>query len=540
MHHANTDAKKGHEAFRGREWSAAYEHLTAADRADALGPADLEALAVAAHVTGRHSDSVEIQGRAHQGYIDADDPVGAARCAFWLGFQFLMRGERTRGGGWVGRAEALLDAAGVDCEERGWVLIPRALRLLASGDVEGAYAVCEEAGRIGERFGSRDLRALSLLGRGQSRIRSGNIEAGLALLDEAMAAVDAGDVGPVVVGTVYCAVIRACHEICDLARAREWTAVLDAWCGSQPDLVLFRGECLVRRTEILRLQGDWPDALDEARRASQLLTQPDAEPGAGAAYYEQGELHRLRGEFREAEEAYREASEWGHTPQPGLALLRMAQGRMRDATTAIRRLASEAASPARQSSVLPACVEIMLSANDVDAAREAADALASAAKVRDVPLLQAQAAAARGAVCLAEGNLEEAMAELRAARAKWDELDAPYEAARVQEHLARALHEVGDADTARIELEGAVRIFERLGAHADLARIAAEQRSDVLTPRELEVLRLVAAGATNRAIGEALFISERTVERHVSHILAKLGVPTRAAATAYAYERGFV
>lgn len=548
-----SDARdRGLEAFDRRNWADAYGQLAAADRDEELEPGALEPFAVAAWLMGRPDESAGLLGRAHQEYLERDDPVAAARCAFWLGFQLLMRGERARGGGWVARAERLLEQRGRDCEERGFVLLPRGLRLLAQGDTEAAHEAFAEAGRIGERFRCPDLMALSRLGRGQALIRSGMIEDGVALLDEAMAAVDAGGLGPVAVGTIYCAVIQACHEICDLGRAREWTAALGDWCASQPELVPFRGECLVRRSEILRLQGDWPDALEEARRAIRLLTGPSAEPGAGAAFYEEAELHRLRGEFAEAEEAYREASRRGRTPQPGLARLRLAQGRIEDADAAIRRVVEDAATPAQQWKVLPAYVEIMLAAGDVDAARQASEKLAGIAEGLGAPLLHAHAAAARGAVHVEEGDMRTAASELRTARTRWEELDAPYEAARTQVLLARACREMGDGDTAAMELDAAVRILERLGAEADLARIAAARRAfptrgrspagdgHGLTPREMEVLRRVASGATNRSIGDELFISVRTVERHVSHIFAKLQVSSRAAATAYAYEHGLV
>lgn len=541
---------RGLAAFDSRRWADAYGQLVAADREEGLEPGALEPLSVAAYLMGRWEESVEVLARAHQEYLEGDDPVGAARCAFWLGFQLLMRGERARGAGWVARAERLLDGCGRDCEERGFVLLPRGLRLLAQGDPEAARETFVEAGKFGEQFGSVDLVALSRLGRGQALIRSGSIEEGLALLDEAMAAVDAGGLGPVAIGIVYCAVIETCYEICDLGRAREWTAALSDWCASQPELVPFRGECLVRRSEILRLQGDWPEALEEARRASRLLGGPPPVPAAGAAFYAQAELHRLRGEFAEAEEAYREASRRGRTPQPGLALLRLAQGRTEDAQAAIRRVVEEAVTPAQQWKVLPAYVEITLAAGDIDAARDASEKLAGIAADLGAPLLRAQAASARGSVHLEEGDARAAVSELRTARTTWEELEAPYEAARTQVLLARAGRALGDEDTAQMELDGAIRILKRLGAEADVARITAEQAPSQersvpgdghgLTGRELEVLRRVASGATNRSIGEKLFISERTVERHVSHIFAKLRVSSRSAATAYAYEHGLV
>ena len=538
---------RGLEAFEERRWSEAYEHLASADAEKGLEPEALELFATTAYLLGRVEESVDLWARAHQEALERNEPVEAARCGFWLGFQLLMRGERARGGGWIGRAERVLDGIDGECAERGFLLIARALRQLGAGELEAALETCERAGAIGERCGAPDLVAFARLGRGQALVRAGKIDAGVGLLDEAMAAAEAGGLGPVAVGTIYCAVIETCRQILDLGRAREWTAALSDWCASQPDLVPFRGQCLVHRSEILRLQGDWPDALEEARRAGRLLSQPPAEPAAGEAFYVQAELHRLRGELDEAEAAYREAGERGRTPQPGLARLRLAQGRIEDAEAAIRRLAEEAATPLERSNVLPAAVEILLVAGDQEGARAAADELSGAAADLDAPLLRAQAAAARGAVLLDEGEARSALAELRAARATWDSLDAPYEAARVQLLMARACRELGDYDTAELERAGARRTLERLGAGAELERIAgggevAAPAGDAhgLTPRELEVLRLVASGATNRAIGEELFISERTVERHLSHIFGKLGVSSRTAATAFAYEHGLV
>ncbi len=550
---ATSDAcDRGLKAFDRRKWADAYEYLAAAARKGSLEPQALETLSIAAYLVGRSDESVDVLGRTHREYLERDDPVSAARCAFWVGFQLTMRGERARGGGWLARAERLLDTCAEDCEERGFVLLPRGLRLLAQGNADAAYETFLEAGQVGERFGSRDLVALSRLGRGQSLIRSGAVDDGVALLDEAMAAVDAGGLGPVAVGTIYCAVIEACYEIFDLGRAKEWTAALSDWCASQPEIVPFRGECLVRRSQILRLQGEWPDALEEARRAGRLLTDPRNEPGAGAAFYEQAELHRLRGELREAEKAYREASRRGHSPQPGLALLRLAQGRVKDADAAIRRLVKEEATPAEKSKLLPACVEITLAADDLEAAREASEMLSETAASLDAPLLRAQAGTARGAVHLAEGDARAALPELRTARTIWEALDTPYEAARAKILMARAFRELGDEDTAKMETEAALRVLERLGAKTHLELIAPAERPSAterrsggadahgLTARELEVLRRVASGATNRSIGKELFISERTVERHVSHIFAKLQVSSRTAATAYAYEHGLV
>jgi ATP/maltotriose-dependent transcriptional regulator MalT len=322
--------------------------------------------------------------------------------------------------------------------------------------------------------------------------------------------------------------------------------VLTAWCAAQPDLVPYRGQCLLHRAELLQLRGAWPDALEEASRAYQRFLQPTAHPAAGAAAYQQAELHRLRGETAEAEEAYRRASRWGREPQPGLALLRLGQGQPGAARAAIRRALDEATDRADRCRLLPAQVELALAGGDLAAARAAADELALAAGELDAPLLRATATAAQGEVQLAEGDARAALGALRAAAAAWRELEAPYEAARARVGVGLACRALGDQDSAAMELDAARWAFQRLGAAPDLARLDALAGPDPagaaggLTAREVEVLRLVATGRTNRAIAGELVLSERTVDRHVSNILTKLGVASRAAATAWAYEHQLI
>jgi DNA-binding CsgD family transcriptional regulator len=387
--------------------------------------------------------------------------------------------------------------------------------------------------------------ALGRLGWGHALILLGDKAEGVAMLDEVMVAVTAGELSPLLAGLAYCAVIEICHDMFDLRRAREWTAALTGWCAAQPDLEPYRGNCLVHRAEIMQLRGAWGDALEEARRAGRRFEET-MNPAAGLAFYRQGELLRLQGEFGAAEEAYREASRCGWEPQPGLAQLRLAQGRADVAAAAIGRAAGEVSEPLKRAGLLTAYVEIMLAVGEHEKARVACHELGEIAGRFESGMLAAMVEQARGAVALAAGDAQTALGSLRRASQQWRDLEAPYEAARVRVLVGQACRALGDEDTAAMELEAALSVFAQLGATPDIARVGKlgltgeSEDTHGLTPRELQVLRLVAAGATNKAIAAELVLSERTVDRHVSNLLTKLRVPTRAAATAFAYEHKLV
>ena len=520
-------------------WHGAHEALSTAGAAIELEAPDLERLATSAYMIGRLEDYVEAMAHAHQRHLERSARRRAARCAFHIGMQLLLAGDTGRGTGWIGRAQRLLEAEPQDCVEQGYLRLPLAFRRQLEGAYAEGAAVAGDAAAIADRFGDRDLFALAVHVQGHMLVRSGRVLEGLSLLDEAMVAVTTGEVSPIVSGMVYCGVILGCRAAYEPRRAQEWTAALTRWCERQPDMVAFTGRCHVHRAELMQLGGAWTEALDEARCAAERAAAGNHRSALAEAAYVQGEVHRLRGAFLEAEDDYRRASECGREPQPGLALLRLAQGDHDAARAAIRRALAETSDRADRVALLPACAEIALATGDVEAAGRAAEELTAAARDHEVGVLGTIAAQTRGAVDLARGAPDAALPELRRAWRVWEELQAPYEAARVRLLIGAACRQLGDHDAATLELDAARHAFQDLGAAPDLQRVealAGGARSHGLTPRELQVLRLVAEGRTNRAIAAELVLSERTVERHVTNTLAKLRVSTRAAATAYAYE----
>jgi DNA-binding NarL/FixJ family response regulator len=536
---------RGRELFRQRHWAESVRVFMAADEARPLEAEDLDLLATAAYLAGRDDESEACRGRAHQRFIDRGDAERAARAAFWMAFGLLQRGALAPASGWLLRAERLLEDGRIDCVVRGYLLIPAAIRQIAQGDAEAAHDTFNRAAAIAARFEDPDLAALARNGRGRALIRLGRIADGVAQLDEAMAAVVAGAVVPVLAGDIYCAVLEGCQEIYDLRRASEWTNSLAQWCAAQPDLVRYRGECLLYRAEVRQFLGELSDAEADVRQASVLLSTPRPRPPMGAAHYRLGELHRLRGDFAKAEDAYRQANECGRKPQPGLSLLRLAQGDSAAAAASIRPLLPEGRPRGARAMILTASVEILTSAGDLDGARTSAAELSVIAAEVGTPLLAAAAAHASGVILLATGEAQAALASLRQACDGWREVGMPYEEAQTRSFIAEGCRRVEDRDGCAMETDAARRLFQRLGARSALERLVQQSggsRSSTapLSEREAQVLRLIAAGKTNRTIAEELFISEKTVARHVSNIFDKLGVSSRSGATAWAFQRHLV
>jgi DNA-binding NarL/FixJ family response regulator len=532
--------ERGRESYAKLAWATAFESLASADKQEPLAAADLELLAVSAYMLGREDEWLRLMERSCQQRAEDGEPRLAARLAFWIGMHLFLRGQMGPGTGWLGRAQRLLEGEG-ECVERGYLLMPVAFQHEAEGDYDGAAATAAAAAEIASQFGDPDLFSLAAFGQGDILVRHGRVREGLVLLDEAMVGATTGELSPITTGIVYCGVIMACEEVYEVRRAREWTDALKRWWEQQPDLLAFTGRCLVHRAQLLRLQGAWPDVLEETGRANRRFEKSMNRDAAARACYLQGEVHRLRGDFAAAEAAYRKSSELGLEPQPGWSLLRLAQGKADAAAASIRRAVGETSDRLQLAGLLPAHVEIMLEIDDLDEAGRAGAELEEIAQECESALLRAAAAHARGAVELAAGDPAAALSSLRRAAQSWHELEAPYEGAQTRVLVARACRALGDEESATLELDSAATAFEALGAAPDVAALRGTGASTHgLTARELQVLRLIAGGKSNREIAEALVISEHTVARHVQNIFAKLRVTSRTAAGAFAFEHDLV
>lgn len=534
---------RAREAYDRREWVAAYDGLSDLGD-DALTAHDFAHLATAAYLLGRPNDCIQALQRAYAAHLGTGDVRGAVRCCFWLTMVLNDAGEAAVASGWVARAQRLLDDVDEDLVERGYLLVPLMFRHIYSGEFDTALPLAEEIERYGHRFAEPDLLAQGLCARGRMFMYTGRVPEGLALLDEAMVAVSAGEVSPIFAGHVYCAMIEGCQEVSDFGRAAEWTTTLTRWCDTQPGLVQFTGQCAVHRGQIMRVRGAFGEALDEFDLAQQRYAAAGASPAAGLALTERGNVLRILGDRAAAEQAFDRAIGFGHDPQPHLALLWLAQGRDDAAAAAVRRLLAEHRDPVHRSQVLPAAVEVLVAVGAQDEAAALAEELAGVAGRFRLPSLSAASHHATAQVALARGEPAAAVPELRQAAHLWTQLRSPYEAARSRVLLGRAFRGLGDEESGVAELTAARRAFAELGAAPDEHRAAdllgAPRAPGGLTLREVEVLRLVAGGLSNPEIAAELVLSEKTVARHLSNIFTKLAVRTRTAAAAFAFEHHLV
>ncbi|WP_112236561.1 helix-turn-helix transcriptional regulator [Kribbella monticola] len=530
------DLEQARRAFEQRDWATAYDQLAVV--AD-LGPDDLLKLGTAAYLAGDDDACVRALQRGYQVAVDGGDTLRAVRFAFWLGLVLSVRGEVAVAGGWSARAQRLLADQPADVVERGYLLIHDFFRHLDQQNFPGAVRVAAEITELGRRHAEPDLLAEGLVCQGRTMMYAGQVPEGLALLDEAMVAVAAGELSPIFAGNVYCAMIEACQEVLDFGRASAWTTGLTRWCDSQHGLVPFTGQCAVHRGQILRLRGAFEEALEEFEAACRRYAASGIQGAAGLAMSEAGDVLRIRGAYAQAEKCYEQASGFGYEPQPGLALLWLARGRLPAASAAVRRLLAENAGLVQRSRLLPAAVEILVATGSGDEAEAAAAELAKISESFGCSGLRAMAAYCAALVAVAAGDPDRALPQARQAMQLWGTLQAPYEVARSRVLVGKAFRELGDDDSATRELGAALRSFDELGAAAsrqEVEKLLGRNALGGLTQRELEVLRLVAAGNSNTATAQQLVLSDKTVARHMSNIFAKLDVPSRTAAVAYARE----
>lgn len=520
---------------------ACHEFAASSDEPDA---ADLEAWAEAAYLVGDVEIADVRWAAAHDAWLEAGEVGRAVTCSFWHGLTLLLGGQEARGAAWLARAARVSSAEPEEAPCRAYLDVPVALQAMNRYDPGLSLGMFKHVAAVGDLASDRDLATLGRLGQGQSLIALGEVARGTGVLDDVMLAVTNDEVSPLLAGLAYCAVIIACQQAFDLRRAHQWTEALSTWCSTQQGIRPYRGQCLAHRAQVLQFRGRWTAALAAARAACEHLSDQPGDPVQGMAHYQLGEVLRQLGRFGEAEEAYHQASRWGHPVQPGLALLRFSEGRVPDALKALGRLAEEELLPAEQVAVLAAYIDVAGAAAEPATARAALDRLTGIARPFASPQLAATCDQARGLVLLAEGDPGGAALALQAAKSAWVALEAPDEAARSAMHLGAALDRLGDHDSATIEWKFAESRFNESGLVADLHRLdhltggagAGADDQAGLTARELEVLAHVTTGATNRQIARRLGLSEHTVRRHLQNIFAKLDVTSRVAATTWAHE----
>ncbi|HEY1332263.1 MAG TPA: LuxR family transcriptional regulator, partial [Actinomycetota bacterium] len=397
------DMQRARTAAGDGSWAEAYELFGGLNAPD-LSPQDWERFADAAWWTGRIEESIALRQKAYSGYAEAGDDRGAGWMAGRLCIDHFLRGETTVGAGWFARSQRHAKQM-PDSVELGFAALLEATVLRFGGDQETALPLAERAAEVGERLGDRDLFGMAIHTQGLILISLGRVGDGVGLLDEAMTLVVAGELSDYFTGAVYCNVIEACLEIADVRRATDWSKAATAWAESIPRESPYPGVCRINRARLANLRGEWAQAEAEALRASRELEIVNP-PLAGQALYETGEIRRRLGDVAGAEQAFERAHELGFEPHPGLALLRLSQGKVDAALAALRAAANGAAgSPLHRTMLLWALADSALAAGDLDAARTAAGELDAVARDSEAPVLAASSDTVRGLVQLAENDV---------------------------------------------------------------------------------------------------------------------------------------
>ena len=534
------------DAYRRNACADATELFLRADAEAELEIDDLEALVWAAAVSARDREMLAALERVYAHHAEREDHERSARAAFWSGLRSMMIGDVGLGAGWLQRAGKHAEQTASNSVERGYLLLPQVFMHRGKGAYEAAVETADKAIAIGQSRDEPDLIALAGSLKGGILFRLGRIDEGYVPIDETMLLATSNRLSPVVTGVVYCEIVASCCQVLEMVRAREWTAILDEWCRRNPQAKAFNGVCQVHRAEVLQLEGNWSEAFAEAERAGRGLVGTTEQTALAKAAYRRGEILRLRGDFNAADAEYRLAGEIGIDPQPGLALLRLAQGLPQEAVAMIQRALQTAGDMPRKCALLPAGMEISIACDDLDTAERLCGEMQEIAERFGTEVLARVADQGHGSLALARGALADAVPALVRTRQYWSEFGAPYLVARLRVDIARGCIELGDLEGARMELDAAEKLFHELGAEPDLARIRTLRASskpsepDILTAREREVLALMAAGGTNRTIAGELGLSPKTVNRHVEHIFDKLGVSSRAAAVAKGLKSGSI
>ena len=531
------------EACARHDWQAAYDIASSAGPDDGLAEAERrDALADACWWLGRLDECISHREAAYLAFDEAGDRERAGMCAVWLYEHNCFRARPSIAGGWLRRARRALEDH-TESVAYGALILREAEAAHGGGELDRAGELARTALDLGRRLRSADLEAEALQTIGRLLIDEGDAAEGLAHLDEAMLFAVEGRLGPYATGKVYCSLIGACEELGDMRRAAEWTEATSQWAESNHPFAIFPGICRVHRALALDARGALADAEREAVKACTELIGSHI-PNAAAAYNEVGDIRRRLGDLEEAEAAFATAEELTGAQCTGLALLRLAQGKVASARAIVARCLDGASTALARARVLPTYAQVALADGDADAASEAVAELEKTAEDYGTVALLATARTARGRLDLALGDAVGARAALQDALERWQALEVPYEVATVRTLLGQAHRQTGDEEAASVSFSAAMAIFDQIGARLD-----ARQTRDLtgraalpagLTEREVEVLRLIAGGGTNKDIAAALFLSEKTISRHVSNIFTKIGVSSRAAATAFAFEHRLI
>jgi DNA-binding CsgD family transcriptional regulator len=533
-------------AYETGAWADATELFLRADEECDLELDDLEALAWAAAISAQDREMLAALERVYAYHSANNDHEKCARAAFWSGLRNMLIGEVGLGSGWLQRAAKHAEQTPPDCVQRGYLLLPQVYMHRGKGAYDAAIEVADDAIAFGENGDEPDLIALAGSIKGGILFRLGRIDEGYIPIDEAMLLANSQRLSPVVCGVVYCEIISSCCRVLEMVRAREWTAILDDWCRRNPQARAFQGVCMVHRAEVLQLEGNWNEAFAEAERAGHGLKGTTEQTAIANAAYRRGEILRLRGSFETSEAEYRQAGEIGIDPQPGLALLRLAQGRRDEGAAMIRRALETAADMPRKTALLPAAIEIFIACGDLGTAESLCAEMTEIAELFGTEILARVADQGCGSLAMARGEYADAVATMSRALRYWSEFGAPYLVARLRVDIARCCAMLGDIESAEMERDAAAKLFRELGAEPDLARIQTvrtgtkSRGADKLTAREREVLSRMANGGTNREIARELGLSPKTVNRHVENIFDKFGVSSRAAAVAKALKTGAI